>query len=161
MIVIKKIAKSFNVFDSNNFKAFVKRYPEYNDSIKTIKEFKRLLSLVQERAILEMQLNPYGIIFPDSNCVLFINNKGKTEKKAVDFHKTKVYGKIIYHTNILTDQNVMKITYLNKVLPSSVENSELYSFFPERPLRKRCSDFFKDNFNNCLTYGKRYGRFKN
>lgn len=161
MSKVRKGIRSHPVFDHYAFSRFIKKHPEYSERIPNIIEFKRLIMLVHDRAIQEMQDNPYGITFPGTNCLLFLNNKGVMFKKAIDFNKSKLLGKKIYHNNIATNQNVMKITYLNRIFPSTVENSELYSFYAKTPFRQTCSKFFRENYNKCLTYGKKNGLFKN
>lgn len=149
------LKQTYNPVNQTALRRFLKKFPQYSEIVKTVPEYKKFISIVHNEVKLEMQENPYGVIFPESNYILFINNKGKSKKKAIDFNMTRKLGKVVYHSNIITDQNIMKITFLNKILPSSVVNSDLYYFIPEANLRKKCSEFFRENYRKCLTYGKR------
>jgi len=152
---VRKCDESYSVFERNEFRKFRKKHPEHADKVKKISDFKKYLRMVQLEAALEMQENSYGIIFPNTNAVMFINNCGKTKKRPIDFKETKLYGKVIYHLNTATDMNVMKIMYLNKSLPSTVQNTELYSFFANNFFKKMCSDFFSKNWKRCLQHNIR------
>ena len=158
MGAVRKTIKTFNVFGNTQFNRFLKKNPQYKKDVPKLKDFRKLLELVQNEIVEEMKRNTHGVILPDSQCVLFINNCGESKKRPVNYNLTKKYGKTIYYTNIDTDMNVMKITYLNKALPSAVENIELYSFFAKRDFKKKCSEFFKNNWQTCLAYKRnRYG----
>jgi hypothetical protein len=151
-VKIRKTKRFVSVFERLQYQKFIKEYPEYSNKINSVTEFKRLLLLVQEEIIKELQRNPYGVILPENFAVIFLNNCGENKKQAIDFAASKKYNKRIFHLNFGTENNLMKIMYLNKILPTNVENNELYSFYPKKSFKKKCSDWFKDNWTNCLTY---------
>ena len=153
-MALRRGNESYSVFERNEFRRFIKKNPQYSDKIKSVTDFKNLLKMVQNEAILEMQQNAFGIIFPNTNAVMFINNCGPTKRKPIDFSATKKFGKIIYHLNTASEGNVSKIMYLNKTLPSTVQNTELYSFFASDSLKKICSAFFLKNWKKCLQHNR-------
>lgn len=144
-----------SVFQNKEFEKFKKAHPEYLEKVPNISKFKELIYLVHEEAALEMQRNPYGVILPENFAVLFINNKGTSKKPLIDYNMSKKLKTVVFHRNIGTEFNRMRIMYLNKTLPTNVRNNHLYALITQKDFRKKCSDYFKEHWNICITYTNR------
>lgn len=149
---VRKTTNAYNVFNRVDFKRFMRKHPEYSEDLKTEKDFNGIMKKFHERIALEMQQNPNGVIFPETNFILFIANIGKPKNKVRNRYLSAKYDKPIFFSNHLTDGNLMKIIFLNKTVESRVENSTLFSFHASTRFRSSCSKHFIKNWLGCVTH---------
>jgi len=149
---VRRRMSAKTVYGTAEWNKFCKQNPEMAEKIGSIVEFKRILNLVHKEAALEMQRNPFGIIFPDNFAVMFINNKGRSDKPSVNFKASKEQGKTVYHNDLTTEFNRMRIMFLNKTLPTNISNNYLYALITKKTFRVECSEFFRKNWEKCLQY---------
>ncbi len=127
---------------------FNKKYPGYNltkaDIIKVMRKF-------NENMADETMNNIYGVLLPENIGCVFINNSGKSKKKPVDYAKSKKQGKVVYHKNWDTDNNMMRITFMNKTLRTMVKHTKLYGFNPLQAFKRKASKYFRKNWSRCLS----------
>ena len=149
---VRRRLRAETVFGTNEWAKLKNSNPEMAERIGGIVQFKDILELIHKEAALEMQRNPYGIIFPDNYAVMFINNKGVSDKPFIDYKKSKELGKTVYGTDWVTEFNRMKIMFLNKTLPTNITNTQFYALITKKSFRKECQEYFKKHFNKCLQY---------
>lgn len=136
------------VIEKTEVKEFNKLHPDYKfkktDIIKIARAFNNNIAK-------ETMNNIYGVILPENLGVIFINNAGKPKNKLIDYAKSKKEGSIMYHKNWETDNNTMRIVYINKTKRTLIKNANLFGFNPLQQFRKDASAYFKKNWARCLT----------
>jgi hypothetical protein len=140
--------KKGKVINYKEVKDFNKLHPEYNlkktDIIKIMRAFNTNMAD-------ETMNNIYGIIFPSYIGVLFINNAGKPRKKPIDYAKSKETGQTVYHKNWDTDNNMMRLVYINRTKRTIIKNASFFTFNPLQAFRRKASGYFKKHWARCLT----------
>lgn len=140
--------KKSKVIDYKEVKDFNNRYPEHNvkktDIVKIMRAFNSIMTD-------ETMLNIYGVIIPENIGVIFINNAGKPKRKPVDYAKSKELGTIVYHKNWDTDNNIMRIVFMNKTLRTMIRNTKLFTFNPLQAYKRKASAYFKKSWPRCLS----------
>lgn len=126
---------------------FNKLHPKYNlkktDIIKIMRAFNTNMAE-------ETMINVYGVILPENIGAIFINNAGKPKGKPVDYAKSKAAGKLIYHKNWDTDNNIMRIVFMNKTKRTMIKNTSLLAFNPLQSFKRKASAYFRNNWPKCL-----------
>lgn len=140
--------KKSKVINYKEVKEFNTLHPDYNlnkaDIIKIMRAFnKNMLD--------ETMLNIYGVTLPENIGALFINNAGKSKKKSIDYAKSKETNTLVYHKNWETDNNMMRIVYVNRTRRTLVKNAGLFSFNPLQQFKRTASAYFRKNWSKCLT----------
>jgi hypothetical protein len=139
--------KKGRVITYNEVKEFNKLYPGYNfkktDLIKIMRAFNSNIAK-------ETMVNVYGVILPYNIGALFINNAGRPKHKPIDYASSKKAGCLVYHKNWETDNNLMRIVYMNKTIRTMVKNTTVMSFNPLQSFKKDASSYFKKNWSKCL-----------
>lgn len=139
--------KKGKVITYDEVKEFNKLYPNYNlkksDIIKIMRTFNSNIAK-------ETMVNVYGVVLPNNIGALFINNAGRPKHKPIDYANSKKEGKLVYHKNWETDNNLMRIVYMNKTIRTMVKNTSVMSFNPLQSFRKTASSYFKKNWSRCL-----------
>jgi hypothetical protein len=97
--------------------------------------------------------NIYGVMLPENIGAMYINNAGKPKTKSIDYAKSKQAGKIIYHKNWDTDNNLMRIVYINRTRKTMVKNTNLFTFNPLQQFKRKASAYFKKHWARCLRTG--------
>ena len=139
--------KKGKVINYKEVKDFNKLHPKYNlDKSAIIKIMRAFNSNMAE----ETMINIYGVVLPENIGAVFINNAGKTKSKSIDYAKSKQAGKIVYHKNWDTDNNMMRIVYMNRTKRTLVKNASLFTFNPLQQFRRQASAYFKKNWARCL-----------
>jgi hypothetical protein len=82
---------------------------------------------------------------------VFINNAGKAKGKSIDYANSKLAGKTVYHKNWDTDNNMMRIVYINRTKRTMVKNANMFSFNPLQQFRRQASAYFKKHWARCLS----------
>lgn len=135
------------VIEYKEVKNFNKQYPGYNlkktDIIKIMRKFNTNMAD-------ETMNNIYGVVLPENIGVIFINNAGKPKNKPIDYAKSKTLGQRVYHKNWDTDNNLMRIVFMNKTLRTVVKNTKLFGFNPLQQYKKKASKYFVKNWARCL-----------
>lgn len=133
---------------------FNKQHPSYDlkksDIIKIMRTFNSNMAD-------ETMNNIYGVVLPENIGVILINNAGKPKNRPVDYAKSKATGVKVYHKNWDTDNNLMRIVFMNKTLRTVVKNTKLFGFNPLQQYKKKASKYFVKNWMRCLsvTYNSR------
>lgn len=139
--------KKGKVINYKEVVAFNKLHPKYNlkktDIIKIMRAF-------NNNMVNETMINIYGVILPENIGAFFINNSGKPKNKSIDYAKSKLSDTIVYHKNWDTDNNVMRIIFLNRTKRTMVKNTSLLRFTPLQSFKKSASVYFKKNWPKCL-----------
>lgn len=130
------------------FREFEKKHRRHNlkrsDLIKIARKF-------NEKIAEETMNNIYGVVLPFGIGLIFINNAGNPgKKKAVDYAASKKAGVKVYHRNWETDNNYMRIVYLNRSIRTRVKHNRLYGFNPSLKFRREASKYFKKHWSRCL-----------
>lgn len=129
---------------------FNKLHPNYNlsktDIIKIMRAFNTNIAE-------ETMNNIYGVMLPENIGALYINNAGKPKNKSIDYAKSKELGKIVYHKNWETDNNLMRIVYINRTKKTMVKNTNIYSFKPLQQFSRKASAYFRKHWARCLSTG--------
>lgn len=149
---LRKRAAYKSVISDAFTRRFLRKFPQHANEIAKTKDARQIINLFHGEVIGEMQKNPFGVILPKNFAVLFIENCGPTKKRAIDYANTKKFGKLIYHTNMETEGNLMKLKFLNHILPSGVSNNKFYYFLPSSKMKSRSSEYFKKNWAKCISY---------
>lgn len=127
---------------------FNKQHPSYglkqSDIIKIMRAFNSNMAD-------ETMNNIYGVVLPENIGVVFINNAGKPKNKPVDYAGSIAAGKIVYHKNWDTDNNLMRIVFMNKTLRTVVKNTKLFGFTPIQQFKKKAAKYFVKNWSRCLS----------
>lgn len=135
------------VINYKEVQEFNKLHPNYNfKKTNIIKIMRAFNSNIAEETL----NNIYGVILPENIGCLFINNAGKSKKKAVDYAKSKELGKVVYHKNWETDNNMMRIVYVNRTKRTLVKNTNLFAFTPLQEFKKKASAYFKKHWARCV-----------
>ena len=101
----------------------------------------------------ETMNNIYGVMLPENIGAIYINNAGKPKSKPIDYAKSKELGKVVYHKNWETDNNLMRIVYVNRTKKTMVKNTNLFTFKPLQQFKRNASAYFKKNWARCLKTG--------
>ena len=113
---------------------FNKLHPKYKlkktDIVKIMRAF-------NNNMIEETMINIYGVILPENIGAIFINNAGKPKAKPIDYAKSKLAGKLVYHKNWETDNNMMRIVFLNRTKRTVVKYTSLLRFSPLQSFKKK------------------------
>jgi hypothetical protein len=129
---------------------FNKLHPKYNlgkpDIIKIMRAFNNNIAE-------ETMQNIYGVMLPENIGALYINNAGKPKNKSIDYAKSKELGKLVYHKNWETDNNIMRIVYINRTRKTFVKNTNLFSFKPLQQFKRNASAYFRKHWARCLKTG--------
>lgn len=149
---LRKRVRYKSVLNDAFTKKFLRQHPQYSEEIKRTKDLRDVIKLFHGEVVEEMKKNPHGIVFPKNFAVMFINNCGVSKKKAIDYANSKKLGRVIYHNNFETEGNLMKVMFLNHVLPSGVSNNKFYYFLPTDKTKSLCSQYFRKNWANCISY---------
>lgn len=140
--------KKSKVINYKEVKDFNKLHSGYNltkaDIIKIMRAF-------NTNMLDETMNNIYGVILPENIGALFINNAGKSKTKSVDYAKSKLTKTLVYHKNWETDNNVMRIVYINRTKRTLVKNAGLFTFNPLQQFKRKASAYFRKNWAKCLT----------
>lgn len=152
---IRKPVKATSVSKRTDFKRFIRKNPKYADVLKTEKDFNNIVKLFNAEVVEEIKRNQYGVIFPETNWVMFLANIGVPKKRIIDKIATEKYGKVIYRQNLMTNNNCPRMVFYNTLLDSTVANSKLYSFYASRPLKDKMRAHFKNHWLRCLNYNGR------
>jgi len=140
--------KKGKVIDYKEVINFNKQNPNYKlkktDIIKIMRAFNSNL-------VDETMKNIYGVVLPNNIGAIFINNAGKPKNKPVDYANSKKEGRLVYHKNWETDNNLMRIVYMNKTIKTVVKNTTVMSFNPIQLFKKKASAYFKNNWSKCLS----------
>jgi hypothetical protein len=140
--------KKGKVINYKEVRDFNKLYPEHNlkqsDIIKIMRAFNTNLAD-------ETMNNIYGVVLPENIGAIFINNAGKAKGKSIDYAKSKAAEKIVYHKNWHTDNNLIRIVYINRTRRTLVKNASLFTFNPLQQFKRRASAYFKKHWSRCLT----------
>jgi hypothetical protein len=140
--------KKGKVIEYKEVADFNKKYPGYNikktDIVKIMRAF-------NENMADETMNNIYGVIIPENIGCIFINNAGKAKKKPIDFANSKKQGKLVYHKNWDTDNNIMRIVFMNKTLRTMVSHTKLFGFNPLQAYKRKASKYFKKSWSRCLS----------
>lgn len=140
--------KKGKVINYKEVKDFNKLHPNYNLNKSAIIKIMRTFNSNMAE---ETMINIYGIIFPENIGVLFINNAGKPRKKPIDYAKSKALGETVYHKNWDTDNNIMRLVYINRTKRTMIKNASLFSFNPLQSFRRKASAYFRKHWAKCLT----------
>lgn len=140
--------KKGKVINYKEVRDFNKLHPSYNlkksDIIKIMRAFNTNIAE-------ETMINIYGITLPENIGAIFINNAGKPKGKSIDYAKSKEAGKIVYHKNWDTDNNLMRIVYINRTKRTLIKNTSLFTFNPLQQFKRKASTYFKKHWARCLT----------
>lgn len=140
--------KKGKVINYKEVRDFNKLHPSYNlkksDIIKIMRAFNTNIAE-------ETMINIYGITLPENIGAIFINNAGKPKGKSIDYAKSKAAGKIVYHKNWDTDNNLMRIVYINRTKRTLIKNTSLFTFNPLQQFKRKASAYFKKHWARCLT----------
>jgi hypothetical protein len=139
--------KKGKVIEYKEVRDFNKQHPDYNlkktDIIKIMRTFNSNMAD-------ETMNNIYGVVLPENIGVIFINNAGKPSRKPIDYAKSKALGQTVYHKNWDTDNNLMRIVFMNKTLRTVVKNTKLFGFNAMQQYKKKAAKYFKKNWSKCL-----------
>lgn len=135
------------VINYKEVSGFNKLHPGYDLSKKDIIKIMRAFNT---NIADETMNNIYGVTLPENIGTIFINNAGKPKSKAIDYAKSKSSGKLVYHKNWETDNNLMRIVYINNIRRSLIKNASLFSFNPLQQFKRRASSYFKKHWARCL-----------
>ena len=138
------------VINYKEVRDFNKLHPKYNlsksDIIKIMRAFNTNIAE-------ETMDNIYGVMLPENIGAIYINNAGKPKHKSIDYAKSKQEGKIVYHKNWDTDNNLMRIVYINRTRKTMVKNTNLFTFNPLQKFRRTASAYFKKHWARCVSTG--------
>ncbi len=140
--------KKGKVINYKEVKDFNKLHPKYNLSRSAIIKIMRAFNSNMAE---ETMNNVYGVILPENIGAIFINNAGKTKKKSVDYAKSKATGKIVYHKNWDTDNNTMRIVYINHTKRTLIRNASMFSFNPLQQFKRQASSYFRKHWPKCVS----------
>lgn len=136
------------VIEYNEVRDFNKKYPKHHlkktDIVKIMRTFNSNMAD-------ETMNNIYGVLLPENIGAIFINNAGKPKGKPIDYAKSKLAGKLVYHKNWETDNNIMRIVYVNKTRRTIIKNTGLFSFNPLQAFKRKASAYFRKSWPKCLT----------
>jgi hypothetical protein len=140
--------KKGKVINYKEVKDFNKLHPKYNlDKSAIIKIMRAFNSNMAE----ETMTNIYGVILPENIGAVFINNAGKAKGKSIDYANSKLAGKTVYHKNWDTDNNMMRIVYINHTKRTMVKNANMFSFNPLQQFRRKASAYFRMHWARCVS----------
>jgi hypothetical protein len=137
------------VIEYKELSIFKKKHPEYKDI--TISKILNVVRKFHENIIDETMLNIYGVLLPENMGWIFLNNVGKPKKKAIDFYNSKLQNKVVYHKNWDTDNNTVRITYLNNTARNTIQNTHLFTFTALQSYKRKAGKHFKKNWQRCLS----------
>ena len=89
-----------------------------------------------------------------SNNEILTKMGGKSRELAInkydkellaDFNNSKKHNKLMYHKNWDTDNNTLRITYLNNTARNTVQNTHLFSFTATQSFKRSAGKYFKKN----------------
>ena len=140
--------KKGKVINYKEVKDFNKLHSKYNLNKSAIIKIMRSFNLNMAE---ETMINIYGVIFPENIGAVFINNAGKSKNKSIDYANSKLAGKIVYHKNWDTDNNMMRIVYINHTKRTMIKNAKMFSFNPTQQFRRQSSAYFKKHWARCLS----------
>ena len=139
--------KKGRVINYKEVKDFNKLHPQYNLNKTAIIKIMRTFN---ENIADETMNNIYGVTLPDYIGAIFINNAGKSNKKSIDYAKSKETGTIVYHRNWETDNNKMRIVYINRTRKTFIKNTGFFTFNPLQKFKKKASAYFRKNWARCV-----------
>jgi hypothetical protein len=139
--------KKGKVINYKEVKDFNKLHPKYDLNKSAIIKIMRAFNSNMAE---ETMNNIYGVILPENIGAVFINNAGKPKGKSVDYAKSKLADKLIYHKNWETDNNVMRIVYINRTKRTLVKNANMFTFNPLQQFKRQASSYFKKHWARCL-----------
>ncbi len=142
--------KKGKVITRKEVKLFNDLFPEYEGSVLNCRDIIDVVRAFNNNIALETTINPYGVILPNRIGIVLINNAGRSKKKPIDFKRTAELGYTVYHKNWDTDNNLMRITYLNNTRKSVVKNVKLFTFNATRTFKEVASAHFRKNWQRCL-----------
>lgn len=142
--------KKGKVINYKEVSQFNKQYPNYNLSKSDIIKIMRAFNT---NIIEETMTNIYGVMLPENIGAIYINNAGKPKNKSIDYARSKQAGKIVYHKNWDTDNNLMRIVYINRTRKTMVKNTNLFTFNPLQQFKRKASAYFKKHWARCLRTG--------
>ena len=137
------------VIEYKELSVFRKKHPQYKNV--TVSKMLNVIRKLHENTIEETMTNIYGVLLPENIGWIFLNNVGKSKKKAVDYYNSKKLNKIVYHKNWDTDNNTVRITYLNNTARNTIQNTHLISFTATQSYKRRAGKYFKKNWQRCLS----------
>lgn len=137
------------VIEYKELSIFRKKYPKYKE--KTISNLLTIIRKLHENIVEETMTNIYGVLLPENIGWLFLNNIGKTKKKAIDFNSSKKHNKLMYHKNWDTDNNTLRITYLNNTARNTIQNTHLFSFTATQSFKRKAGKYFSKNWQRVLS----------
>lgn len=141
--------KKKTVIGNKEVTQFNKQYPEHGRVTKT--EIIKAIRKFNENIALETTINQVGVTLPNNIGILFINNMGKSNSLSKDYKLSIETGKDVYHRNWDTDNNKMRIIYMNDGARNNIKHSNLYTFQPIQGFRRMASKYFRKNWQRCLS----------
>lgn len=118
--------KSKTLLNKKLYKAFIKKYPQYN--YLDLNTFKEIVStyngLLREAAL----INRDGVKLPESLGYIIIVKCNKPKGQNTDFIASAKYGKKVNHANWDSDNYLAKICYTNYDLKYRFSDRELWGF---------------------------------
>lgn len=139
--------KKGKVITNKEVTVFFKKYPEHKGQPVSI--IIDVIRIFNQNISKETMRNVHGVLLPENIGKIVINNAGKPDKKGVDYYESKKQGKLVYHKNWDTDNNVMRITYFNNIT-SYVRYSNMFAFNPLQAFKRSASKYFRKNWARCI-----------
>lgn len=142
-------SKVLNLLNGNLYKAFIKKYPGYKDTID-LKAFKNIVMTFNgnlREAVIDYR---DGIELPESLGYLLVAKCDKSKKQNLDYASSIKYGQAVVHRNWESDNYLAKICYSNYSLKYRFADRELWGFKPSKKFRQDVSKAFPENYQRYL-----------
>jgi hypothetical protein len=117
-------------------------FAEYKQIIKAFgMAFRDYLLNTGDRAKLPWGLGSYAVSKKKTKPTVVYNGVEHINL-AVDFHKTKLLGKVVYHLNTHTDGYKCKWFWFEQ--DSRFPDSDIFKFAPERNISRKLAEYLKN-----------------
>jgi len=140
------------ISDNNKslFRAFVKKYPEYKNM--DTKMFKQIMEHHLSLLARHIAENRDGIELGDQIGAIFLGGmRIKSSKvKAINFGKSRKYGKTIRGGNLNQDGLTAKIYFTTQNSKYRMRGRQIWTFKASRNLKKMCSKNFETNWDKYI-----------
>ena len=137
--------KAHNLLTNDFFKTFKTKFPKYKDIDE--KELKKIIKTFNETVYQTVIDSREGVQLPEQVGWLFIGTCNQSQKRNIDYSKSKKYGVTVTNKNWETDGKLCKIFFTSYSLKHKIKNREFWGFTACRKFKRSVSKAYAENWN--------------